>query len=89
MSDVEHQYGEDAEKFLAKELIEAIRRTRPDEIAAEILAVQSMPPDIFARMTEESMSESELIKNGYKPVSSFNLMWVKEESTYLQKKEDK
>ena len=50
----------------------------PEEIANEILSVQPMPSDTFKKLYDASKSEEDLLKEGYKPVSSdTRLMWVK------------
>jgi len=49
------------------------------KIAEEIISVQPMDPELFKKLTDNSMSKEELIANGYKPVSSLGLMWTKED----------
>lgn len=49
----------------------------PNLIAAQLLSVQPMKDDTFSKLLENSRSESELIADGYEPVSNISLLWVK------------
>lgn len=58
-------------------VLELIRKTMPRLIAEEIIGVQPMDPNLFKDVLDNAMSEEDLIKQGYEPVSSHRLMWVK------------
>lgn len=48
------------------------------EIALEIISVQPMAPNLISDWIKVSKSESDLIKEGFKPVSSdTRFMWTK------------
>jgi DNA-directed RNA polymerase subunit F len=49
-----------------------------EQIANEIVSVQPMSSDLIKELYEQSMTREELKKQGYKPVSRFGLMWVKD-----------
>ena len=49
------------------------------QIANEIVSVQPMSSDLIKDLYEHSMTREELKKEGYKPVSRFGLMWVKDD----------
>lgn len=48
-------------------------------LAEDICSVQPMPVDCFKRMCENSLSEEELIEQGYEPLDphGLRLTWVK------------
>lgn len=48
-------------------------------MAEDICRVQPMPSDIFSKLMEASTPKSKLIEDGYEPVSSIGLMWVKKD----------
>lgn len=49
------------------------------KLAEDICSVQPMPVDSFKRMYENSLSEEELIEQGYEPLDphGLRLTWVK------------
>lgn len=48
----------------------------PEQIAKEIITVQPMPIKVFHDLYKSAKSKEELIKEGYKPVSSLEFMYV-------------
>jgi hypothetical protein len=63
---------------MSDDLIRKIRATTPDQLARELLLVQPMPNNTFEVLYNESKSQAELKAEGYKPVSSLGLMWIKD-----------
>ena len=61
-----------------RKLIDIVRKTTPDRIAHEITNVQPVPC-ISPSQYNLCKTEAELIKEGFKPVSSMGLMWIKKE----------
>lgn len=59
------------------DIIKMLRESVPKKIAAEIIDVQPMPADCFAKMYEAAWSEDRLREEGFEPVSSLGLLWVK------------
>jgi hypothetical protein len=57
--------------------ISLLRRSIPSDFANEIVNAQPMGEDILTTLYNESKTESELKDEGYEPVSSMSLMWVK------------
>ena len=51
----------------------------PDDIARQLLSVQPMSNNTFKNVYEAAKTQEELEAEGYKPVSSMGLMWVKDE----------
>lgn len=51
-----------------------------DQIANDIVSVQPMPNNIIKDLYDNSMSEEQLKKEGYSPLSNLNLVWVKVKS---------
>lgn len=47
------------------------------QLAAELVSVQPMPSDTFAKLLSIAKPEDELIAEGYKPVSRIGLLWIK------------
>jgi hypothetical protein len=47
------------------------------QMAEEIVNVQPMPSDAFQALLDSAKSEDDLVKEGYKPVSRFKLLWYK------------
>jgi len=64
---------EEQQKFL-----DMVRKTMPDQIAKDILEVNVVDPNIMKELYENSKSEEELVKEGFKPVSGMKLVWTKE-----------
>jgi len=62
--------------YMNKELMDMMRNLNPDTLAAELTSVQ--PIDINIEALFKGASEKELEDAGYKPVSSTQLLWVKE-----------
>lgn len=54
-----------------------IKKT-PKAIAEEICSVQPIPGDVFNKLLSISKSREELIAEGFRPVSSIGLMWIKD-----------
>jgi hypothetical protein len=65
------------EQLFADELIEQVRRTRPDEIAKEICSVQPLSDDVLRYLTSEASTDADLIEHGFRPVSSLGLVWIR------------
>lgn len=55
------------------------RKKYAEEIAGQIISVQPMPSDTFAKLMEGAKSPQWLRENGYRPVSRLGLMWIKDE----------
>ena len=51
-----------------------------EQIANDIVSVQPMPNNIIKNLYDNSMSEEQLKKEGYSPLSNLNLVWVKVKS---------
>ena len=51
----------------------------PEDIAKQLVDVQPMPNESLKGLSELSKTEEELKEEGYKPVSSLGLMWIKED----------
>jgi hypothetical protein len=67
----------------AKKLLEHVRKHSPLSIAEDILSVQPMGKDVQDAMQtilEYGKTAQELIAEGYRPVSSIGLVWVKDET---------
>jgi hypothetical protein len=65
------------EKF-DPEKIKLIRETAAKHLAEQIISVQPMDaPKIFADLLAASTPHSELVEQGYEPVSSMGLLWRK------------
>lgn len=59
-------------------ILNFIRKYSAESIANELVNVQPMPSTIIRDFKDASMSEEELIKQGYEPVDpSSRLMWKK------------
>lgn len=56
-----------------------IKGIDPNTLAADICSVQPMPSDAIANLYKEAKSTEELKAEGYEPVSSLGLLWVKKE----------
>lgn len=61
-------------------IIKKIRENSPNDIAKMLTEVQPMPGNAFAKLLNSSVDEKDLIEQGYKPVSSTKLLWIKDES---------
>ena len=67
----------------AKRLLEQLRKHSPLSIAEDILSVLPMGKDVQDAMQtilEDGKTAQELIAEGYRPVSSIGLVWVKDET---------
>jgi len=62
-------------------LMPVIKGIDPNVLAADICSVQPMPSDAIANFFKEAKSREELKAEGYEPVSSLGLMWVKKEES--------
>lgn len=51
-----------------------------EQIANELVSVQPMPKNVIKELYDNSMSEEQLKKEGYSPLSNLNLVWVKVKS---------
>ena len=58
-----------------KQMLSLMRMLTPQKMAEDLLAVQPMAPDLFKRLYDEGMDETELVAQGYEPVSDLKLMW--------------
>ena len=59
-------------KIIAKKQIE--------DMANDLIKVQPMPSDCIKKLHDVSMTKETLINEGYSPVSSIGLMWIKNEN---------
>jgi len=48
-----------------------------EKMASEIVNIQPMPNGVMQKLLENSKHENDLIREGYKPVSHFKLLWMK------------
>jgi len=63
-----------------KKMLDEIRKILPNKIAEELVGVQPMDSNIIKTMYENSVDESELIKNGFEPIdNNTKLIWVKKD----------
>lgn len=62
-----------------KDLLKVLREAVPDLIAKQITSVQPIPADAIKKMMEAAMPESDLIANGYEPISELKLVWRKKQ----------
>jgi hypothetical protein len=62
-------------------LMSVIKGIDPNVLAADICSVQPMTSDAIANLYKEAKSREELKAEGYEPVSSLDLMWVKKEES--------
>lgn len=60
-------------------LMPVIKGIDPNVLAADICSVQPMPLDAIANLYKEAKSTEELKAEGYEPVSSLGLMWIKKD----------
>lgn len=60
-----------------KALIPLIRRVHPNFLAQSIVNSQPMPKNLFADLMKYGKSKEELEREGYVPVSSLGLLWIK------------
>ena len=60
-------------------ILKKIRENTSNDIAKMLTEVQPMPDDTFAKLLNSSVDEKDLIEQGYKPVSSTKLLWIKDE----------
>jgi len=51
-----------------------------EQIANDIVSVQPMPNNIIKELYDNSMSEEQLKKESYSPLSNLKLVWVKVKS---------
>jgi len=66
--------------MLDQKLLDSIRKSTPDESAKELISVQPIPNDSIQQLYENSIDESELVKQGFKPIDNQSkLVWVKKE----------
>lgn len=49
------------------------------KIAEDLLSVQPMPSDVMTNLFKAAIDQTELEKDGYRPVSRLGLLWVKED----------
>ena len=61
-----------------QKMLDAVRNTSPDNIAREISEVQPMD-NVSPLLYNLCKTEEELIKEGFKPISSMGLLWIKNE----------
>ncbi|QDJ96498.1 hypothetical protein Xoosp13_312 [Xanthomonas phage Xoo-sp13] len=64
-------------KFSDVELRELIRKVFPAKIANDLVNVQPINTDAYAGLIKNGLTEEELIAQGYEPVSSTGLLWIK------------
>lgn len=60
-----------------KDILRLIRQTSANVIAESIINVQPMPSSIINELRKVSKTEKELVEDGYEPVSSIKLMYIK------------
>lgn len=60
-------------------LMPVIKGIDPNILAADICSVQPMPSNAIANLYKEAKSTEELKAEGYEPVSSLGLMWIKKD----------
>ena len=60
-------------------LMPVIKGIDPNILATDICSVQPMPSDAIANLYKEAKSAEELKAEGYEPVSSLGLLWIKKE----------
>lgn len=61
------------------DLINKIRKSVPTAIAEELCSVQPMDSNLFKDALDASKSEEWLRENGYEPVSSHKILWIKKD----------
>lgn len=67
-----------SEEEYDQKLLSLLRKTEPNRIAQELVNVQPIDPKFFEMIRAHSMSEEELIENGYEPIDpQTKLMWKK------------
>ena len=54
-----------------------MRKTFPEEFAKQLISVQPMSPDAISTLYKHAKTNEELENDGYRPVSSLGLMYVK------------
>lgn len=69
--------GDIFDNTIGEDLFDKVRKSIPELIGNEIIAVQPMSSNTFVGLFENAKSKKELINGGYKPVSNLGLMWIK------------
>jgi hypothetical protein len=59
------------------ELINLVRSVNVHQLVKELVNVQPMGDNVMKNLIDESMTEQELIDNGFTPVSDHGIMWIK------------
>ena len=63
-----------------KKILDKVRKTLPNKIAEELVGVQPIDSNTIKTLYENSVDESELIKNGFEPIdNNTKLIWVKKD----------
>ena len=62
---------------LSPEYMRLLHKAVPVTVAESLVGVQPMDPQFFQHTARHGMNEAQLRLEGYEPVSSLGLMWVK------------
>jgi hypothetical protein len=69
-------------------LLELLRKNMPQSFAERLSEVQPMPSDTFEKLYAQAQSKEKLEKEGFKPVSSLGLMWIKKDENVNETKNE-
>lgn len=67
-----------------KNILNKIKKSFPKKIAEEIVSIQPIDPKLIGKLREESMSEENLINQGYEPIDNLTkLVWRKKNNEII------
>lgn len=58
-----------------------LQKAYMDQLAKDLTSVQPMPNDTLKLLYENAKDKETLKKEGYEPVSSLGLMWIKKDKS--------